>query len=41
MDWGSVGSDEDAEVGCSGEEKAEPEGKAFNLVVNLKPTSDL
>ena len=41
MDWGSVGSDADAEAVCCGEETAEPEGKAFNLQVNLCAKSHL
>ena len=37
MDWSSIGSDADAEVVRCGEERAEPEGKALNLQVNLRP----
>ena len=40
-DWNSVGSDVDAEAICCGEERAQTEGKAFNLEVNLRPNSHL
>ena len=35
MFWGSVDSDAEAEAVCCGEDKAELEGKAFNIQVNL------
>ena len=39
MDLGSVSSDAGAEVVCFGQERTEPEGKAFSLRVNLCPSS--
>ena len=40
MDWGRDAVTEDKAV-CCGEERAEPEGKHFNLQVNLGPNAEL
>jgi len=39
--WYGICSDVDAVLGCCGEEGAEPEGKAFNLLVHLRPNPHL
>ena len=39
--WSSIGSEADTEVICGDEERAEPEGQASNLQVNLRPNSHL
>ena len=41
MDLSSVSSDTDAEAVRCVEERAELEGKAFNLKLNLRPNSPL
>ena len=41
MDSARVGSDVGAEMDCYGEDIAEPEGKTFNLEVNLRHNSHL